>query len=78
VTNLADGTVYTLTSTCVGKKILGGGFTYSVSNSSRTDRVAPVASYPSADNAWTVSIRVNQGLGMGVSVTLSVYAVCTV
>jgi hypothetical protein len=77
--NPGAGDTLSVTATCpAGKKVLGGGFTYSLSNASRTDRVAPVASYPSAANAWTATIRVNAGLGGGVSATLSVYVVCTV
>jgi len=75
---LNAGQTYTLTSTCpAGKKILGGGWTYSVSTAGQTSRVA-VDSYPSAADAWTVTIRVNQNLGVSVTITLSVYAVCTV
>ncbi len=69
---------YALTSTCpVGKKILSGGYTYSVSTAGQVDRVY-VVSYPSAANAWTVEVRVHQNLGNGVTISLSVYAVCTV
>ena len=68
-----------VTSTCpAGKKIFGGGETYTVSNAGQTDRVAVVQSYPSAADAWTVTVRVNQNLGGSVTITLSVYAVCTV
>lgn len=75
---LNAGQSYSLTSTCPsGKKILGGGWTYTVSTAGQTDRVS-VDSYPSAADAWVVTIRVNQNLGAAVTITLSVYAVCTV
>ena len=75
---LNAGRTYTLSSTCpAGKKILSGGHTYSVSNAGQTNRVS-VDSYPSAANAWTVTVRVNQNLGGSVTISLSVYAVCTV
>ena len=57
---------------------MGGGGTYTVSNAAQFNRVAIVQSYPSAANAWTVTVRVNQALGAGVTITLSTYAVCTV
>ena len=75
---LNAGQTYSLTNTCpVGKKILGGGFTYAVSTANQTSRVS-VDSYPSAGNAWTATVRVHQNLGGGVTISLSVYAVCTV
>ena len=75
---LNAGQTYSLTNTCpVGKKILGGGFTYAVSTANQTSRVS-VDSYPSAANAWTATVRVHQNLGGGVTISLSVYAVCTV
>ena len=75
---LNAGQSYSLTNTCpAGKKILGGGYTYTVSTANQTSRVA-VDSYPSAGNAWTATVRVHQNLGGGVTVALSVYAVCTV
>ncbi len=75
---LNAGESYSLTSTCPsGKKILGGGWTYTVSTAGQTSRVS-VDSYPSAADAWTVTISVNQNLGAGVTITLSVYVVCTV
>jgi len=75
---LNAGESYSLTGTCPsGKRILGGGFTYSVSTAGQTNRVS-VDSYPSAADAWTVTILVNQNLGAAVTITLSVYAVCTV
>jgi hypothetical protein len=65
--------------TCpAGKKLLGGGATYTVSNSSQFARVFLVASYPSAANAWTASVRVIQSLSSGVTTTVNAYAVCTV
>jgi len=67
-----------LTSTCpAGKKILSGGWNYSVSTAAQTNRVS-VGSYPSAADAWTVIVQVNQNLGGAVTISLSVYAVCTV
>jgi hypothetical protein len=75
---LNAGQSYTLTSTCpAGKKILGGGHTYSLSTIAQANRVS-VNSYPSAADAWTVTVRVNQNLGAIVTISLSVYAVCTV
>ncbi len=75
---LSAGQSYALTSTCpAGKKILGGGWTYSLSTPNQSSRVT-LDSYPSAANAWTVTIRVNQNLGGTVTISLSVYAVCTV
>jgi hypothetical protein len=72
------GTVVTATATCpAGKKILGGGGTYTVSSSAQFARVALLASYPSSATAWSVSVRVNQGLGSGVTATARAYAVCT-
>jgi hypothetical protein len=76
---LNAGDTYSLTSTCpAGAKILSGGFVYSVSTVGQTSRVAVSDSYPSSATAWTVTVRVNQNLGNAVSVSLSVYAVCTV
>jgi len=75
---LAAGQIYSLTNTCpAGKKILGGGYTYTLSTPNQTNRVA-VDSYPSAGGAWTARVRVHQNLGGGVTISLSVYAVCTV
>jgi len=75
---LNAGQTYSLTSTCpAGEKILSGGHTYSVSTAGQTNRVS-VGSYPSAVDAWTVTVRVNQNLGGSVTISLSVYAVCTV
>ena len=75
---LTAGQSYSLTNTCpAGKKILGGGYTYAVSTANQTSRVA-VDSYPSAANAWTARVRVHQNLGGSVTISLSVYAVCTV
>ena len=75
---LSAGQSFSLTSTCpAGKKILGGGWTYSVSTANQTSRVS-VVSYPNAANSWTATVRVHQTLGSGVTITLSVYAVCTV
>jgi len=42
------------------------------------NRVALVESYPSAANAWTVTVRVNANLGGVVTLTVVAYAVCTV
>jgi hypothetical protein len=75
---LNAGETYSLTSMCPpGKKILSGGYTYSLSTANQTNRVA-VDSYPSSASAWTATIRVHQNLGNTVTVSLSVYAVCTV
>jgi len=75
---LSAGQTYSLTSTCpAGKKILGGGYTYTVSNAGQTSRVS-VSSYPSAATDWTAVVRVNTSLGGTVTISLSVYAVCTV
>jgi hypothetical protein len=75
---LNAGQSYTLTSTCAsGKKILGGGYTYSLSTPAQANRVT-VDSYPSAADTWTATVRVNQNLGGTVTIALSVYAVCTV
>jgi hypothetical protein len=72
------GTMVTATATCpAGKKILGGGASYSVSSSSQTNRVDLVVSIPSAANAWTASLRVGQNLTSGVTATVRTYAVCT-
>ena len=77
-TGLNAGQTYSLTSPCpVGKKILGGGYGYTASNAAQTNRVS-VSSYPSSATDWTVLARVNTSLGGGVSISLSVYAVCTV
>jgi hypothetical protein len=74
---LNAGQTYSLTSTCpAGKKIVGG-YTYSVSTAGQTNRVS-VDSYPSAADTWTVAVRVHQNLGGAVTISLSVYAVCTV
>jgi len=74
-----SGTVVSAVATCpAGKKILGGGGSYSVSNAAQTNRVVVVGSYPSAGDAWTVTVRVNQNLGGTVTATVSAYAVCTV
>ncbi len=54
-----------------------GGYTYTLSTANQTNRVA-VASYPSAGDAWAARVRVHQNLGGGVTISLSVYAVCTV
>ena len=75
---MAAGQTYSLSNTCpAGKKILGGGYTYSVSNGAQANRVS-VNSYPSSATAWTTTVRVNTALGATVTVSLSVYAVCTV
>jgi hypothetical protein len=75
---LNAGQSYALTSTCpAGKKILGGGYAFTVSTVGQTGRVS-VDSYPSAADAWTASAKVHQGLGGAVTISLSVYAVCTV
>ncbi len=75
---LNAGQAFTLTSTCpAGKKILAGGWAYSVSTPAQATRVT-VDSYPSAADAWTATVLVNQNLGASVTITLSVYAVCTV
>jgi hypothetical protein len=75
---LNAGQTYSLTSTCpAGKEILAGGYTYAVSTVGQTNRVS-VDSYPSAPNAWTAIVRVHQNLGAAVTISLSVYAVCTV
>ena len=72
-------TLFTVTKTCPGTTvIMGGGGTYSVSNAAQHNRVALLQSYPSAANAWTVTVRVNTALGAGVTLTVSAYAVCTV
>jgi hypothetical protein len=78
---LNEGESYSLTSTCPsGKKILSGGYSYSVSNANQTNRVAVLFSYPSSASAWVVTVRVNQNLTPAATntITLSVYAVCTV
>jgi hypothetical protein len=73
------GTTVTATATCpAGKKIVGGGASYTVSNSTQTNRVALVESFPSAARAWAASVRVNQALSSSVTVTVRTYAVCTV
>ena len=73
-----SGTVLTATATCpAGMKILGGGASYTVSNSAQTIRVDLIASIPGV-NVWTASVRVNQTLGSGVTATVRAYAVCTV
>jgi Collagen triple helix repeat (20 copies) len=75
---LTAGQSYSLTSTCpAGKKILGGGYTYSLSTAAQANRVS-VNPYPSAADAWTVTVRVNQNVGGAVTISLAVYAVCTV
>jgi hypothetical protein len=75
---LNAGQSYSLTSTCpAGKKILSGGHAYSLSAAAQANRVS-VDAYPSAADAWTVVVRVNQNLGPAVMISLSVYAVCTV
>jgi hypothetical protein len=77
--NAATGTLVTATKTCpAGTKILGGGATYTVSNASRSNRVALVSSYPSSGTAWTATLRVLSTLGAGVTATVTTYAVCTV
>jgi hypothetical protein len=76
---LPVNTLYTVTRTCPGTSvIMGGGGSYTVSNAAQHNRVAIVQSYPSAPNAWTVTVRVNTALGAGVTLTVSTYAVCTV
>lgn len=72
-------TLFTVTSSCPGvTKILGGGGAYSVSAAGQHNRVAILRSYPSAANAWAVTVRVNQALGAAATLTVSTYAVCTV
>ena len=69
---LNAGQSYSLTKTCpAGKKILGGGYTYTISTANQTNRVA-VDSYPSSGSAWTATVRVHQNLGGGVASSLSV------
>jgi hypothetical protein len=75
---LNAGQTYSLASTCpAGTKILGGGYTYAVSNAGQTNRVS-LSPYPSSATEWTVLVRVNTSLGGSVTISLSVYAVCTV
>jgi len=75
---LNAGQSYSLTSACpMGKKILSGGYTYSLSTANQSDRVT-VDSFPGSATSWTVAVNVNQNLGNAVTTTLSVYAVCTV
>jgi hypothetical protein len=75
---LNAGQTYSLTSTCpAGTKILGGGYSYTVSTAGQTNRVS-VSSYPSSADAWTAIVWVNTSLGGAVTISLSVYAVCTV
>jgi Collagen triple helix repeat (20 copies) len=72
------GTVASATATCpVGKKILGGGVTITVTVLAQQSRVASRDNFPSAPNAWTGTLVVTSGL-VGASATISVYAVCTV
>jgi hypothetical protein len=76
---LPVNTLFSVTSSCPGTtKILGGGGSYSVAPIGQYNRVALVRSYPSAANAWTVTIRVNAALGPLATITASVYAICTV
>lgn len=77
VAGLNAGQNFSLTATCPTGKILGGGFTYSVSTAAQANRVS-VDSYPSSATAWTVTVNVNQNMGAAVTISLSVYAVCTV
>jgi hypothetical protein len=75
---LNAGQTFSLTSTCPpGKKILGGGFRYSTSTANQANRLT-VDSYPSSASAWTVTASVFQNLGAAVTISVSVYAVCTV
>lgn len=72
-------TLFSVTSSCPGTtKILGGGGSYSVAPVGQHNRVALLRSYPSAANAWTVTIRVNTALGAAATLTVNVYAICTV
>jgi hypothetical protein len=74
----AAGTIVSAVVTCArGKKILGGGGTYTVSNASQYSRVSAVQSYPSGSDAWTFTARVDSNLGTAVTVTVAAYAVCT-
>jgi hypothetical protein len=60
----------TVTVTCNGtRKVLGGGGIINDNNPQIND------SYPSADNAWTVS-GAETGFGTGSNWTLTVWAVC--
>ncbi|HUF00964.1 MAG TPA: hypothetical protein VMN35_00935 [Gaiellaceae bacterium] len=75
---LSAGQTYSVSSTCpAGTKILGGGHAYTVSNRGQTNRIS-VGSYPSSATEWTILARVNSGLGTAVTISVSVYAVCTV
>lgn len=75
---MGAGQTYSVSSTCpAGTKILGGGHTYTVSTRGQTNRVS-VSSYPSSATVWTILARVNTGLGSAVTISVSVYAVCTV
>jgi Collagen triple helix repeat (20 copies) len=76
--NAALGTVVSATATCpLGKKILGGGVTLTVSIAAQQGRARVRDDYPSAPDAWTGTLVVTAGL-VGASATISVYAVCTV
>ena len=75
---LNAGQTYSLTSTCpAGTKILGGGYSYTLSTPAQANRVS-VSSYPSSTTEWTAFVRVNSNLGAAVTISLAVYAVCTV
>lgn len=76
--SLNAGETYSLTSSCPDSTdILSGGYSYTVSNQAQTNRVS-VSSYPSSATEWTAVVRVNTNLGGTVTISLSVYAVCTV
>jgi hypothetical protein len=67
VTNSVDKTV-TLACPTGGKKVLGGGYSISISNAVAREN------YPSADNQWTVTaVKTSGSPG---SWTLTVYIIC--
>jgi hypothetical protein len=62
----------TTTATCSGtKKVFGGGYTFTASGNET--QVFVTGSWPSANNAWTVTTIKNGG---NPSWTVTVYALC--
>ncbi len=74
-TNVYMGQTVTVSKSCsAGKTVIGGGLTLS-SPMERDVMASTLASYPSADDTWTVRVN-NSDWGMGMDFTVSAYAIC--
>ena len=77
-TGPAAGTLVTATATCpAGKVVLGGGARVTVSSALAEALVALRSSYPSATDTWTAVAIVTFSLPIGISTTVTAYALCS-